>query len=672
MTNSEEKPQRWYNPASSLKEPIYRTGLKVNNSLCNEKVEFVTQNGDRTINWYMCGPTVYDAAPLGHARTYLTFDIIRRILSSYFHYDVNLCMNITDIDDKIIQRSNEQKKNFSEFARFWEDNFFKDMRALNVMYPNYITRVSEYIPEIISFIEVIIKKGYAYEKNGSVYFDIEEFKKGNHLYAKLVPQDKNQNLEELQEAEGALSKDNAGEKKNKGDFALWKTSKKDEPFWDSPWGKGRPGWHIECSVMSSSVFGEHLDIHSGGIDLKFPHHDNEIAQTEAHDDSKQWINYFLHTGHLKIEGLKMSKSLKNFKKITDFISLYTPNAFRLYFCNSKWDMDMDFTENGLSMASANDKKISEFFQNVKVWARENDLKRDLKLDKDDSEFNNFFIKTKKEIHQFFCDNFNTPGVVSNLLELIKKTYEYQDKSASKKTLKIHLVYGVAKYISDILKCLGLVYNTEFVDYFKLNESDGGKNAEEILTPFINVITEFRGEIKDTCIINKDVKKVLTICDKLRDDVLPILGVRIEDKGKGEKSVWKFFDKEEYLKEKEKEKELKENKKKQKESEAKERELKLSLTAKEYYAMQTDKYSEFDSNGVPTKNAKGNALSQEQYNKLKKEFAKHDKKKKKWVEKQNKKGTEGDKKGKKKKKDKEEKENKEEDKKEEKKEEEKLE
>ena len=678
MTNSEEKPQRWYNPASSLNEPIYRTGLKVNNSLCNEKVEFVTQNGDRTINWYMCGPTVYDAAHLGHARTYLTFDIIRRILCSYFHYDVNLCMNITDIDDKIIQRSNEQKKNFSEFARFWEDNFFKDMRALNIMYPNYITRVSEYIPEIISFIEVIIKKGYAYEKNGSVYFDIEEYKKGNHLYAKLVPQDKNQNLEELQEAEGALSKDNTGEKKNKGDFALWKASKKDEPFWDSPWGKGRPGWHIECSVMSSSVFGEHLDIHSGGIDLKFPHHDNEIAQTEAHDDSKQWINYFLHTGHLKIEGLKMSKSLKNFKKITDFISLYTPNAFRLYFCNSKWDMDMDFTENGLSMASANDKKISEFFQNVKVWARENDLKRDLKLDKDDSEFNNFFIKTKKDIHQFFCDNFNTPGVVSNLLELIRKTYEYQDKCASKKILKIHLVYGVAKYISDILKCLGLVYNTEFVDYFKLNESDGGKNAEEILTPFINVITEFRGEIKDTCIIDKEVKKVLTICDKLRDDVLPNLGVRIEDKGKGEKSVWKFFDKEEYLKEKEKEKELKENKKKQKEAEAKERELKLSLTAKEYYAMQTDKYSEFDSNGVPTKNAKGNALSQEQYNKLKKEFAKHDKQHQKWVEQQNKKGTEGDKKGKKKKKDKEnkeekeEKENKEEDKKEEKKEEEKLE
>ena len=249
------------------------------------------------------------------------------------------------------------------------------------------------------------------------------------------------------------------------------------------------------------------------------------------------------------------------------------------------------------MASANVKKISEFFQNIKVWARENDLKKDLKLDNDDTTFNDFFNKSKKEIHQFFCDNFNTPGVVTSIMELIKKTYDYQDKCNTKKSLKLHLIYGVGKYISDILKCLGLVYNTEFVDYFRLNEGEGGKNAEEILTPFINTITEFRGEIKDTCIIDKDIKKVLTICDKLRDEILPNLGVRIEDKGKGEKSVWKIFDKEEYLKEKEKEKELKENKKKQKEAEAKEIELKLSLTAKEYYARQTDKYSEFDKDGV---------------------------------------------------------------------------
>ena len=658
MTSKDEKPQRWYNPLSSLKEPIYHTGLMVNNSLCNEKVEFITAKGDKTINWYMCGPTVYDSAHLGHARTYLTFDIIRRILINYFHYDVNLCMNITDIDDKIIKRSNEEKKNFAEFAKYWEDSFFKDMRALNVMYPNYITRVSEYIPEIISFIEEIIKKGYAYEKNGSVYFDIEAYKNGGHMYAKLVPQDKNQNLEELQEAEGVLSTDNTIDKKNKGDFALWKTSKKDEPFWDSPWGKGRPGWHIECSVMSSSIFGKKLDIHSGGIDLKFPHHDNEIAQTEAHDDSQQWINYFLHTGHLKIEGLKMSKSLKNFKKITDFINLYTPNAFRLYFCNSKWDSDMDFTENGLSMASANDKKITEFFQNIKVWIRENDLKRDLKFNEEDNKLNNFFEEVKKNVHSSFCDNFNTPGVVSNILELIRNTYEYQEKSSKSKNLKLHLIYSVAKFVSDILKCLGLVYNTDFVDYFRLSENDAGKNAEEIISPFMDIITKFRHEVKNAIVVEKDEKKILKLCDQLRDETLPELGVRIEDKG-NEGSIWKFFDKEQYKKEKEKEKELKENKKKQKEEEAKQREMKLSMSAKEYYATLTDKYSAFDEQGIPIKNAKGNDISKEQYNKLKKEFAKHDKQHQKWLEQQSKKKDDNNGEKKEKKKKKKEKENKEE-------------
>ena len=635
MSKTEDKPLRWYNPFDTLKEPIFKTGLMVNNSLCNKKVEFFTKSGDRKLNWYMCGPTVYDSAHLGHARTYLTFDIIRRILINYFHYDVNLFMNITDIDDKIIQKSNEQKRDFSEFAKYWENKFFKDMEALNIMYPNYITRVSEYIPEIILFIETIIKNGYAYEKNGSVYFDIEQYKKGNHIYGKLVPQDKNQNLEALEEAEGALSKGTFDEKKNKGDFALWKASKKDEPFWDSPWGKGRPGWHIECSVMSYSVFGTSLDIHSGGIDLRFPHHDNEIAQTEAHDESKQWINYFLHTGHLKIEGLKMSKSLKNFKKISDFISLYNPNTFRLYFCNSKWDMDMDFTENGLSMANSNDKKIQEFFQNMKVWIRENNLKKDLKYDNEDINLNKIFNETKKNIHLSFCDNFNTPVVVSNILELIKKVYEYEDKCRTEKKLKLHLIYGIGKYISDILKCLGLVYNTEFIDYFKLNENMGNKTTEEILSPLINILTNFRDEIKNTCILEKDTKKVLTLCDKLRDDVLPNLGIRIEDKGKGEKSIWKFFDKEEYLKEKKKEKELKENKKKQKEQEANENELRLSKSAKEYFASQTDKYSDFDENGVPIKNAKGEALSQEKYNKLKKDFAKHEKQHQKWLEKKSK-------------------------------------
>ena len=633
----ETPPQRWINPLPSLissNKPLYRTGLKVNNSLCNEKVEFITKNGDKNLTWYMCGPTVYDSAHLGHARTYLTFDILRRILSSYFGYDVNLCMNITDIDDKIIKRSNEEGVEFNQFAKKWEDDFFKDMRNLNVMYPTHITRVSEYIPEIIKFIEVIISRGYAYEKNGSVYFDIDAYKKGNHMYAKLVPQDKVQNLELLEEAEGALSAVKEGDKKGKGDFALWKTSKENEPYWESPWGKGRPGWHIECSVMCSSVFGEKLDIHSGGVDLRFPHHDNEIAQTEAHDESAQWINYFLHTGHLTIEGLKMSKSLKNFKKISDFINVYTPNTFRLYFCNSKWDTEMDFTENGLAQANSNDKYITEFFQNVKVWLRENNLKRDLKFTEEDTKIHTLLQTTKTQVHEYLCDNFNIPNALNATLELMRKTYEYANSTTNQ--IKIHILYSIGNFVSHIFKCFGLVYNTDFIEYFKFDTSESGKNAEEILTPFIEATTEFRSKIKTAACVDKDLKLILQICDQLRDDVLPYLGVKIEDKGKDKKSIWKFYDKDQYIKEKQQQQELMENQRKQKEQEAKERELKLSTPAKEYYAMMTDKYSKFNEEGVPTHNANGAELSKEQVNKLKKDFQKHQKNHLKWVEQQQKK------------------------------------
>lgn len=196
-----------------------------------------------------------------------------------------LCMNITDIDDKIIIRSNERNVNFSDFAKMWENDYFKDMSILNVGYPNYITRVSEYVPEIIDSIKTIINNGYAYEANGSVYFNIESFSKNNHFYKKLTPCSGSK--EEAEEGEGKLSAGNEKDKRNPGDFALWKKSKENEPFWESEWGNGRPGWHIECSVMCKEIFGDKLDIHCGGVDLKFPHHDNEIAQTEAIYDSQQ-------------------------------------------------------------------------------------------------------------------------------------------------------------------------------------------------------------------------------------------------------------------------------------------------------------------------------------------------------------------------------------------------
>jgi cysteinyl-tRNA synthetase len=200
-------------------------------------------------------------------------------------------MNITDIDDKIIIRSNEQGVNFADFAKMWENDYFQDMASLNVQYPNYVTRVSEYVDEIKESIKTIIKNGYAYESNGSVYFDIEKFSKDNHFYKKLTPNSGTK--EEADDGEGKLSAGNEKDKRSPGDFALWKKSKENEPFWESEWGKGRPGWHIECSVMCKEIFGNKLDIHCGGVDLKFPHHDNEIAQTEAIYDSQQ-VKLFLN------------------------------------------------------------------------------------------------------------------------------------------------------------------------------------------------------------------------------------------------------------------------------------------------------------------------------------------------------------------------------------------
>ena len=230
---------------------------------------------------------------------------------------------------------------FTDLTQSMEALFMEDMDALNVLRPDVITRVTEYVPQIVKFVERIVEKGFAYEAEGSVYFDIAAFQKGGNTYARLRPEVRND--ESLQEeGEGSLSK-NLGGKRGAGDFALWKKSKAGEPYWPSPWGEGRPGWHIECSVMASDILGSRMDIHSGGIDLAFPHHDNELAQSEAYfcehgKGEHTWVNYFLHMGHLSISGSKMSKSLKNFQTIQDALTTnYTARSMRVVFLMGKWN-----------------------------------------------------------------------------------------------------------------------------------------------------------------------------------------------------------------------------------------------------------------------------------------------------------------------------------------------
>lgn len=452
---------------------VFMSGLKVNNSLSGSKVGFVPHNGN-VVNWYGCGPTVYDAAHMGHARNYVSFDILRRVMEDYFGYEVNMCMNITDIDDKIIQKANETGVDFKSITRYWENAFFHDMKRLNCRLPDVITRVSEFLPEIVKFIESILENGFGYVSDGSVYFDTRKFQDDpRHRYGRMEPWSICEESRVL-EGEGALSGGAEGSaaiagKKTRLDFALWKKSKENEPSWDSPWGQGRPGWHIECSAMASEVFGFPLDIHSGGIDLRFPHHDNELAQSEAKFNRPNWVNYFLHSGHLHIKGLKMSKSLKNFITIDHILTMYSSRVVRILSLIHRWDQPMNYDpDQSMTEPLQIDKLFTHFFETMsqvlrKELAIDSDYTKsdsfgisgglaglDQKWDVQDRALYDLWSAIQKVVHDAFCDNFNTPLVMTKLQELVSAVNVYMNKKDCY-NFRGPLLLKVAKYIHRILE-----------------------------------------------------------------------------------------------------------------------------------------------------------------------------------------------------------------------------
>ena len=312
-------------------------GLRIYNTLTGKKEDFTPIVPGR-VNIYVCGVTVYDYCHMGHARSMIVFDVIVKYLR-YLGYKVTYVRNFTDIDDKIIKRAKERGKNPKEIAQYFTKAFYEDMDSLGIERADIEPKATEHIPEMVSLIERIINKGYAYVVDGNVYFSVRRFKGYGGLSKR--------SLEEMM-AGARVEVD--PRKEHPLDFALWKKAKPGEPFWESPWGKGRPGWHIECSAMSMKYLGETFDIHGGGQDLIFPHHENEKAQSEAATD-KPFVNYWIHHGFLTINQEKMSKSLKNFFTIREILSKFHPEAIRLFFLNHHYRSPIDFSDEKIKEAT---------------------------------------------------------------------------------------------------------------------------------------------------------------------------------------------------------------------------------------------------------------------------------------------------------------------------------
>lgn len=371
--------------------------IKFHNTLTNKKEEFIPQNYPN-VSMYVCGVTPYDEVHLGHARAYVTFDIVKRHLLKR-GYKVKHVQNFTDIDDKIIKRAAEKKIPPSALAQIYIDDYFTQTDKLNILKADLYPRVTEMIPEIINFIQTLIEKGFAYEIDGDVYYSVEKFKG----YGKLSKRC-------LDDLRAGARVDICDEKNSAFDFALWKKTKEGEPedaSWESPWGKGRPGWHIECSVMSSKILGNTIDIHGGGQDLIFPHHENEIAQSEA-CTGQQFVKYWIHNGFVTVNKEKMSKSLNNFFTLKTIFKKYDPRVVRYYLMTQHYKSPLDFSDSGLEAAKNTLQGIDDAY--LRLSAQECGSSSDGITDKDLLELKNNFLNS-------LDDDFNSEKALSYLHEL---------------------------------------------------------------------------------------------------------------------------------------------------------------------------------------------------------------------------------------------------------------
>jgi len=462
-------------------------GLQVYSTLSRKKEAFETLEANK-VRMYVCGPTVYDKAHVGHAMSALVFDIIRRYLE-YRGYSVNHVMNYTDVDDKIINRANTLACDPFELAESYIQQYAQHLKDLNILPATLNPRATREMDEIIRFITDLIEKGYAYEAGGDVYYRVE--KKAD--YGKLS----GRKLDDMR-AGSRIEVDNR--KENPMDFALWKAAKEGEPAWDSPWGKGRPGWHIECSAMSGAHLGEQIDIHGGGNDLIFPHHENEIAQSEAHT-GKQFSRYWIHNGMLQLSGEKMSKSIGNLITIEDFLAAHPADALRMMVLNSGYRNPLTFNDEVIGQAERGLERLQSGLKAAQPQAA--GLKDTAVLDEAAK-------TTRGGFEASMDDDFNSAGALGYLFEFVRVINQARADGATDEQLK-----AAQDVLEELTGVLGLTLRAE--------------KESRAADAFVNLLVELRQDVRQA--------KLWELSDKIRDQ-LAELGVQVEDAKGGSTWYWK--------------------------------------------------------------------------------------------------------------------------------------
>jgi len=459
--------------------------MKIYNTQTRRKEEF--KPGDkRLVRIYVCGPTVYDHSHIGHGRVYVVYDVLERYLR-YKGYDVMKAMNITDIDDKMIKRANELNISVKELAEVMSLSFLEDLVRLNVLLPEFIPRATHHIQDMMRIIEKLIENGYAYVADGDVYFDVSKFDKYGEL--------SKQSIEDLIAGRRVEPSE---KKRNPLDFALWKAKKPGEPYWESPWGEGRPGWHIECSAMSMKLLGETIDIHGGAQDLIFPHHENEKAQSEAATGNR-FVRYWMHCGLLTVNKEEMSKSKGNVVSLKEVLDKYGSDALRIMYLGTHYRSMLEFTWDRLDDAKNTVERIKKAYENLQSILEKKDVKWvEKKKDLDVVE------EYRKRIMDALDDDLNTPVALSEFLGFIRWVNKYAEETEMDRDV----VNAANKLFRDVLYIFGL----------KLVEEKKGLYTEELIKILISVRQKLREE------------KNFELADYIRDE-LKKLGIELEDRGK---------------------------------------------------------------------------------------------------------------------------------------------